>query len=268
MQVIIADSPEEVACLGADEICRLLARKRAAILGLATGSTPIAMYQVLIELHRKNRVSFKDVKTFNLDEYAGLAPDHPQSYRTFMNQQLFNEIDIVLGNTYIPYAGSFPDAEALAYENKIQQEGGIDLQVLGLGRNGHIGFNEPSSSLASRTRVKTLTAETVADNSHYFEFEEFQPRLAITMGIGTIMEAREVMLLATGSAKADAVKKMVEGPLSASCPASVLQLHPHALIVVDKEAGSQLSNPEYYHRVRLETNRLNIQKEEGGWMGQ
>ncbi|MFC6670515.1 glucosamine-6-phosphate deaminase [Marinobacterium aestuariivivens] len=256
MQVIIAGSPGEVASLAADRIERLLARHKAAVLGLATGSTPIALYQELIARYHRNQLSFREVTTFNLDEYVGLAPEHPQSYRTFMQRQLFDRIDIDPRNTHIPNGQHCPTEEAAAYETRIRSLGGIDLQVLGLGRNGHIGFNEPCSSLHSRTRIKTLAEATVRDNSRFFEPGEFMPKLAITMGIATILEARQILLLATGSAKAEAVRTMVEGPLSASCPASALQQHPNTLVIVDSEAGSQLSQCEYHRRVKIETDRL------------
>lgn len=256
MQVIIAESAQEVAQLGADQICRLLRENASAVLGLATGSTPIALYQELIERYRRKELTFASAKTFNLDEYVGLEPGHRQSYRYFMNQQLFDFVDIPPQNTQVPNGMADPALAADHYEALIRNSGGIDLQVLGLGRNGHIGFNEPSSSLGSLTRIKTLTPDTIRDNSRFFNADEFQPRLAITMGIGTILRARKALLLATGTSKADAVKAMVEGPLSASCPASALQLHANAVVIVDKDAGSKLEHHEYYHWVRAETDLL------------
>ncbi|OMH33887.1 glucosamine-6-phosphate deaminase [Motiliproteus sp. MSK22-1] len=256
MQVVIAESAQEVAQLGADHICRLIKNKPAAVLGLATGSTPIALYQELISRFQHGILSFSQVRSFNLDEYVGLEPDHPQSYRHFMNHQLFKHININLQNTHLPDGTGDPVLQAERYEAQIREAGGIDLQVLGLGRNGHIGFNEPCSSLGSATRIKTLTPETLRDNSRFFSSDEFQPTLAITMGIGTIHRARKALLLATGKAKAEAVKQMVEGPLSASCPASALQMHPHAVVVVDPEAGALLTHHDYYHRVRAETDLL------------
>lgn len=256
MQVIIADSAAEVAELGAAHVSQTLERKPNAVLGLATGSTPIALYQALIARFLRKEITFRDVHTFNLDEYIGLSPDHPQSYRYFMNQQLFTHIDIELKNTHVPDGMKEPYQAAEDYEALINQQGGIDLQVLGIGRNGHIGFNEPSSSLGSLTRIKTLTPDTLHDNSRFFGPDEFQPTLALTMGIGTILNARKVLLLATGSSKADAVKQMVEGPLSASCPASALQMHRHAVIIVDQEAGAKLEHHAYYQRVRTETELL------------
>lgn len=256
MQVIIADTAQDVAKLGADEVCRLLGVKPRSVLGLATGSTPIALYRELIRRYRAGEISFREVRSFNLDEYLGLGPDHPQSYRYFMDRELFGQIDIAPRNTQVPDGLGDPASVGDAYESLIEQAGGIDLQVLGIGRNGHIGFNEPSSSLGSRTRIKTLTPQTIDDNSRFFEPGEFQPHLAITMGIGTILRARTALLLATGAAKAEAVRAMVEGPVSASCPASALQMHPHARVIVDREAGAGLEHQEYYHWVRRETDQL------------
>jgi len=256
MQVIVVDTAQDVAMLGADHICRLLSKKDNAVLGLATGSTPIALYQELIERYRRKEVMFRSAHSFNLDEYVGIAAEHLQSYRFFMNQQLFEHIDIQLKNTHVPDGMIDPIQAADDYEALINAAGGIDLQVLGIGRNGHIGFNEPSSSLGSLTRIKTLTPDTIRDNSRFFSADEFQPRLAITMGIGTILRAKKALLLATGASKADAIQAMVEGPLSASCPASALQLHANAVVIVDKEAGAKLVNHEYYHWVRAETDQL------------
>jgi len=256
MQVIIAESGAEVAALGAAQVCQVVGQKEQSVLGLATGSTPIAMYKELISRYHSRKVSFAGVRTFNLDEYIGLEPSHPQSYRYFMNQHLFDHIDIDLQNTHVPDGMSEPQLAADQYERQIEAAGGIDLQVLGIGRNGHIGFNEPSSSLGSLTRIKTLAPGTVEDNSRFFSAGEFQPTLAITMGIGTILNARKVLLLATGESKAEAVHAMVEGPLAASCPASALQMHRNAVVIVDKAAGAKLEHREYYQRVRTETELL------------
>ncbi len=254
MEVIILDSADGVAQLGAQQICELVEKKPAAVLGLATGSTPIAMYQQLIKLHQQRGVSFRDVTSFNLDEYIGIDPENPQSYRFFMKRELFDAIDIDQANTHLPTCevGVNPRLVGAAYEQAIADAGGIDLQLLGIGTNGHIGFNEPTSSLSSRTRVKTLTQTTVSDNSRMFEEGEFQPHLAMTMGIGTILDARHVILLATGEAKAEAVRNTVEGALSAMCPASVLQMHQRATIIIDRAAASQLEQLDYYTWARSE----------------
>lgn len=250
MEVIVLESPEAVAARCADLICAVVQANARSVLGLATGSTPVASYKELIRRHQAGAVSFKEVTTFNLDEYIGLPPTHPQSYRYFMNEQLFDHIDIHLPRTHVPDGMvKNPMDSGPSYEALIARAGGIDLQVLGIGANGHIGFNEPTSSLRSRTRVKTLTQTTVEDNSRFFGPDEFQPRLAITMGIETILEARRVVLLATGDNKADAVAASVEGALCAMVPASALQLHPRCTFIIDRAAASKLKLVEYYQFV-------------------
>jgi glucosamine-6-phosphate deaminase len=214
---------------------------------LATGSTPLGLYRELIERHKTHGLSFKKVKTFNLDEYVGIPDDHPQSYRTFMDDHFFNQIDIEKSNTRVPDGmAENPLEVGPAYEKSIEEAGGIDLQVLGVGTDGHIGFNEPTSSLGSITRVKTLTQQTIEDNSRFFEADEFQPKLAITMGIKTILDARRILILANGENKAQAVRDMVEGPLSAFCPASALQLHQRTTVLIDEPAASNLTLKGYY----------------------
>ena len=200
MDVIILKSAEAVAAEGATRVLQLLRQKANAVLGLASGNTPLAMYRRLIDDYRQAGVSFRDVTTFNLDEYLGLQPNDAQSYRAYMHRELFDHIDIEPGNTFLPEceAGADPLEVGPKYEALIRAHGGIDLQILGIGRNGHIGFNEPTSSLKSRTRIKTLTRETVLANQKHFNDAASQPRLAITMGIATIMDARHIVLLATG----------------------------------------------------------------------
>ncbi len=258
MEVIILEQAADVAQLAARRICELVARKPKAVLGLATGSTPVAMYQQLIAMYRRQEVSFREVTTFNLDEYIGLGTDSPQSYFSFMKRELFDAIDIAAGNIHLPVCDSDDNPRQIgaAYELAISAAGGIDLQILGIGRNGHIGFNEPTSSLASRTRVKTLTQTTVSDNSRLFATGEFQPHLAMTMGIGTILDTRRVLLLATGAEKAAAVRDAIEGPLTAMCPASGLQLHQHATLVLDQAASASLKNVEYFSWVHNENASL------------
>lgn len=257
MQIVILDTPEQVASYGADRFAEQLNNKPDSVLGLATGSTPIALYNALIARVKRSELSFAKARTFNLDEYLGLAGTHLQSYRYFMNEHLFRHLDIDLANTAVPDgATEEPLAACDAYEAAIKAAGGIDLQLLGIGRNGHIGFNEPSSSLASRTRVKTLTPDTVKANQRFFDDGEFQPHLSITMGIGTIMEARQVLLLATGESKAAAVRATVEGPLAARCPASILQMHPKATLVLDRAAASQLEDVAFYQYIEQENQRL------------
>ncbi|WP_028670961.1 glucosamine-6-phosphate deaminase [Saccharospirillum impatiens] len=257
MKIVILDTPEQVASYGADRFADQLRHKPGSILGLATGSTPIALYEELISRVQRGVLSFALASTFNLDEYLGLESTHPQSYRYFMNEHLFRHLDIDLANTAVPDgAARDPMVACEAYEHAIQQAGGIDLQLLGIGRNGHIGFNEPSSSLASRTRVKTLTPDTVKANQRFFDEGEFQPHLSLTMGIGTIMEARHILLLATGESKAMAVRATVEGPLAARCPASILQMHPSATLVLDRAAASQLDDVAFYQYIEQENQRL------------
>ncbi len=258
MEIIILENADSVAVLGAQRISELVNKKPRAALGLATGSTPIAMYQHLILLNQQQQVSFQEVTTFNLDEYIGIDSNNPQSYRSFMNRELLEAIDINLANTHFPTckSGQNPRQIGEQYEQSIVQAGGIDLQVLGIGSNGHIGFNEPTSSLSSRTRVKTLTQATVKDNSRLFSKNEFQPRLAMTMGIATILDARQTILLATGEAKAEAVHNAIENPLSVSCPASALQMQQHATFILDEAAASALKYSSYYQWAHKENEPL------------
>ena len=248
MQVIIFDNAQQVAENAAEWVAELINKKANPVLGLATGSTPISLYQELVNKHKDGELSFSNTTSFNLDEYLGIDETNEQSYRHFMNVNLFNHVDIDKSKTYVPTCnqGENPREQGLAYEDKIAQAGGVDLQILGIGANGHIGFNEPTSSLASRTRIKTLTQQTIDDNSRLFAADEFQPTLAMTMGIATILDARYVVLMATGKNKAKSVKNMVTGALSAACPASALQLHENAIILLDKEAASELEDQEYY----------------------
>ena len=248
MDVIIQKDTEAVSELGASLIAELVSLKPTGVLGLATGSTPLHIYQRLVKIYESGQLSFRDVITFNLDEYIGLEPDHPQSYRSYMSREFFSKVDIVAANTHLPTVGAEqnPRLVAAAYEEKIKSAGGIDLQILGIGRNGHIGFNEPGSSLSSRTRIKTLTQSTVADNGRLFAPEEFQPQLAMTMGIRSILDARRVILFATGEQKANAIRLAVEGPLTASCPASSLQMHERATFILDEAAASELEGAAYF----------------------
>ncbi len=250
MEVIILKNATEVAERSARIVCDTVNKKPNTVLGLATGSTPVAMYKEMINANKEGKVSFKQMRTFNLDEYVGLDPSHHQSYRTFMNENLFNDIDIDIDNTQVPPGNLENPMEAGPYyEDLIAKAGGIDLQILGIGTNGHIGFNEPTSSLASRTRVKTLTETTVKDNSRFFKEGEFQPTLSITMGIKTILETKRVLLLATGKNKAKAIADAIEGPMAGRCPASALQMHEHTTFIIDEDAASQLEMKEYYKYV-------------------
>jgi glucosamine-6-phosphate deaminase len=257
MKVVILEQPEDVARYGADIFIRQLQAKPDSVLGLATGTTPLSLYRELIARNQRGDASFRDARTFNLDEYLGLGPDHPQSYRHFMNREFFQHIDIDLKNTRVPPGNANnPIAACADYEKAIGVSGGIDIQLLGIGRNSHIGFNEPTSCLNSRTRVKTLTEATIADNARFFAEGEFQPQLSLTMGIGTIMNARQVLLLATGEAKADAIAATVEGPVSAWCPASALQFHPETVVLVDDAAASKLTDPEFFKHIERQNQAL------------
>lgn len=251
MEVVVLDSADAVAEYGAAQIIGVVKQDPAAILGLATGRTPVTLYKCLIRAYQRGDISFQDVSTFNLDEYVGVDADHPLSFSAFMRRELFDAIDIDPQNTHIPKCpeGMNPFQVGEEYERSIELAGGIDLQLLGIGTNGHIGFNEPTSSLASRTRVKTLAGSTIKDNSLNTGPDGIGAQLAVTMGIGTILDTRRVLLLATGEAKAPAIRAAVEGPVSSMCPASALQLHPAVTVVVDQAAASELQLIDYYQHV-------------------
>jgi len=246
LRLVILPNSDDVAEFACDLFVRQLKDKPKSILGLATGSSPTSTYKKLIGRQAAGEVSFADATSFNLDEYVGLSGDHTQSYRYFMNENLFDHIDIDKQNTFVPNGDAAnPNDECDRYEELISLMGGIDLQLLGIGINGHIGFNEPLSSLSSRTRVKTLTKSTIEANSRFFGEGERQPTDSMTMGIGTILDAKQVVMLATGSHKSEAVRGCVEGPVTASCPASALQMHEHAIVVVDEDAAADLSMKDY-----------------------
>ena len=264
MEVIILPNLEDVAKAAADVVEKMIESKRSSVLGLATGNTPVALYRELVRRHREEGLSFSEVTTFNLDEYLGLDANHRQSYRSFMDGHLFEEVDIDPRRTHFPACENDQDPRSVGpdYERNIREANGIDLQILGLGSNGHIGFNEPTSSLNSRTRVKTLAPHTIRDNSRYFSAGEFQPHLAITMGIASIVDARRVLLMATGEGKAAAVAAMVEGPVSSRHPASALQYHQRVRVFVDEAAAGKLELFDYYKWVRKESNQ--ISRDHGG----
>ena len=257
MEIIITETCEDVGKLAADMIERQLLRKPSSVLGLATGSTPVSTYNELVRRHKEEGLDFSKVITFNLDEYLDLSPSHEQSYHHFMDHHLFNHINIDPKNIYMPY-GHAEDVEEFCawYEAEIKRVGGIDLQILGIGGDGHIAFNEPGSSLGSRTRLKTLTKQTIEDNARFFQNQDEVPRFAITMGVGTIMEAREIILLASGAKKADIVAEAIEGPITAQVSASALQMHRQLTVLVDSEAGARLKRADYYRWVFQEKKRL------------
>jgi glucosamine-6-phosphate deaminase len=248
MEVIIQKDTASAASLVAQLIARQLRDKPSLVLGLATGRTMEAVYRELVRMHKKERLDFSRCRTFNLDEYVGLAPGDRHSYRSFMNQQLFDHINIDKKNTHVPNgtAGDLA-AECMAYERKIAKCGGIDLQLLGIGASGHIGFNEPLSALKSRTREKALAPATIAQNSPLFDRPDQMPKRGITMGVGTILESRSCLLLATGRNKASVIAKAVEGPITSMISASALQLHPSCRIVVDEAAAAKLRGRKYYN---------------------
>lgn len=251
MEIIISKDAASGSQAAARVVAKLVRRKPDAVLGMATGSTPLLLYKELIRMHREEGLDFSRVRTFNLDEYLGLSADHEQSYHRFMWENLFSHINIRPENVHIP-DGMTTNVAAFCvqYERAIAAAGGVDLQVLGIGSDGHVGFNEPTSSFASRTRIKTLTRQTVADNARFFGGDESQvPHHCITMGIGTIMDARMNVLLAFGANKADAIAASVEGPVAAIMPASILQHHPHAKVFVDEAAAAKLTWADYYRWV-------------------
>ena len=247
MEVVIA-RPEVLTALAAGAIEALLRSGRPVVLGLATGSSPLAVYDELARRHREEGLSFAHARGFMLDEYVGLAADHPERYRTVIETEIASRVDFAPGAVQGPdgLAEDLPAACA-AYEAAIAEAGGVDLQILGIGTDGHIGFNEPGSSLASRTRIKTLTEQTRRDNARFFDGGlDAVPHHCLTQGLGTIMAARHIVLLASGSAKAEAVHQLAEGPVSALWPATILQHHPHVTVLVDEAAAGRLQLAGYY----------------------
>ncbi|MBM3861482.1 MAG: glucosamine-6-phosphate deaminase [Verrucomicrobia bacterium] len=248
MEVIIRPDEQTAARLVAGIIAKELHARPQLVLGLATGGTMEKVYDDLARRHREEKLDFSLCRTFNLDEYIGLAPDDPRSYRAYMNRQLFGRVNIDPRNTHLPN-GMARDlhAECRHYEHLIHDCGGIDLQLLGIGRSGHIGFNEPLSALRSRTREKALAPTTIEQNAIYFDNDPAKvPKRAITMGVGTILDAHRCIVLVTGKAKADIVAKAVEGPITAMVTASVLQLHARCTVVVDETAAGKLQGTDYY----------------------
>jgi glucosamine-6-phosphate deaminase len=252
MEVIIRKTYKEMSRAAAQVVAEVLNRKPNAVLGLATGSTPLGLYQEMARMHKEEGLDFSRVVTFNLDEYVGLPATHPQSYHCFMYENLFKHINIPRENTYIP-SGTTSNYHAFCewYEQRILACGGIDLQILGIGTDGHIGFNEPGSSLSSRTRLKTLAESTIDDNARFFSRREDVPIYAITMGVGTIMTARKVILLANGKNKAAAIAAAVEGPVTSMITASALQLHPDTRAFLDEDAASGLKMKDYFNWVQM-----------------
>ena len=250
MEVIILPTAAEASEVAARLVARQVREKPSSVLGLATGSTPCKLYQLLARMHREDGLEFSKATTFNLDEYVNLDPTHPASYHQLMEENFFSHVNVRRESVHIPN-GMVADvpAHCADYERAIRKACGIDLQILGLGSDGHLGFNEPGSSLASRTRIKTLTERTRSDNARFFTGAQEVPHHVITMGLGTIMESRMCLLLAFGKAKAEAVAASVEGPVTASVPGSLLQFHPQAKVLLDAESASSLTRAEYYQGV-------------------
>lgn len=248
MQVAVFSDESKIGLLGAKRISRLLEGNSRAVLGLATGSSPLSIYQNLIAAYKRGEVTFKDAQAFCLDEYVGLSPDHPEAYRNFIRREFTSQVDFVDATVHAPAGDSSdPVAAAREYDAQVSAAGPINLQILGIGSDGHIGFNEPGGSLSSRTHLGFLTDQTRQDNARFFNGDLAKvPTACITQGLGTILEAEELLLVATGKGKAKAVREMVEGPVSARYPATVLQAHPNAVVLLDEAAASLLEDTAHY----------------------
>lgn len=250
MEIIILGSTEEIGEVAADLVADVLDHSERPVLGLATGSSPVTAYEALAARTRSGDLSLADIDAFALDEYVGLPADHPQSYSTFLRENVVVPLGLDPTRVHVP-DGQAEELEAAcaSYERAIDDVGGVDLQILGIGANGHIGFNEPTSSLESRTRIKTLAPQTRQDNARFFEGIDQVPTLCVTQGLGTISAAGTLMMIAEGEHKARAVAAAVEGPLSAMCPASLLQVHRRAVVILDEAAASSLRLADYYRYV-------------------
>ncbi|WP_342552577.1 glucosamine-6-phosphate deaminase [Paenibacillus sp. FSL R7-0652] len=238
MNIRIFENEEDLNATGAGLIASLLQTKPRAVLGLATGSSPVGIYKQLIAMYQKGLVSFAQASSFNLDEYVGLPTGHRESYRSFMNEQLFNHIDMDLSRTNVPN-GEAADlaAECAGYEQRLEERGPVDLQLLGIGHNGHIGFNEPGTELTGRTHVVDLKEETRKANARFFDSIDEVPAQAITMGVGSILKAKQILLIARGEEKAEIIREAFMGPITTTCPASLLQCHPNVVVLLDRAAG-------------------------------
>ncbi|MDI6022549.1 glucosamine-6-phosphate deaminase [Leucobacter sp. UT-8R-CII-1-4] len=256
MRVIIVENAAQVANAAAEHIAQVVrscaAADRAAVLGVATGSSPIGTYNALAEIARAEQLDLSEVRAFALDEYVGLDREHPESYHAVIHRTVTEPLGLNPAHVHVPDGLAADLYEACqSYETAITNAGGVDLQLLGIGANGHIGFNEPTSSLASRTRPKTLAPQTRVDNARFFDSLDQVPVHCVTQGIGTILDARKALLVAQGESKAEAVAAMIEGPLSSMCPASALQLHPDATVIIDREAAAMLTLRDYYEHIEL-----------------
>lgn len=241
MKIIVLENKQAQGEAAASLFAAQIMRKKNSVLGFATGSTPIPTYAALVDMHARGILDFSDVRTFNLDEYVGLAPDHEQSYDRFMREQLFSKVNIKEGNFKLP-RGNAPDiaAECARYESEIEAAGGVDLQLLGIGYNGHIGFNEPEDVFSDGTHCVTLSEATIEANKRFFASADEVPRQALSMGIGSIMRARNIVLVISGKDKAEIAKAALTGPVSPSVPATILQFHPNTTVLLDKGSASLL----------------------------
>src|SRR5438128_1022004 len=262
MLVVLKQTYEELSREAAKMVASAIRQNPSLVLGLATGSSTLGMYLELVRMHKEEGLDFSKVITFNLDEYMGLEPSHPESFHYFMQQNFFAHVNVAPKHIHIPSGTERGDYDqyCAAYEESIRQASGIDLQILGIGRNGHIGFNEPTSSLGSRTRLKVLSQETIEDNRRFFPPGAEIPECAITMGIGTILDARRILILATAKSKAASVAKAIEGPISSSVSASALQLHPDVTFIIDEDAAYALTQRDYYRRVLELTKKYTPEK--------
>ena len=242
MKLIVVENYEELSKVSAQEYANVIKENPKAVLGLATGGSPIGMYKELIKMYENKELDFSNVTTVNLDEYVGLNPEHEQSYRHFMNENLFKHINVDITKTFVPN-GLAEDlaAQCKEYDEKIKELGGIDVQLLGIGNNGHIAFNEPDTELSAGTHVISLTQNTIEANARFFDNIDDVPKTAITMGVGGIMKAKKIILIASGESKAEAIKGIFSGKITTENPASMLQMHRDAVVIVDKDAAKLLN---------------------------
>jgi glucosamine-6-phosphate deaminase len=258
MLIIIDPTHEAMSLRAASIVAGQIRRHPMSVLGLSTGKTPQGLYRELIRRHQENGLDFSEVTTFNLDEYFEMPADHPHSFYQQIHTSILDHVNIRPENTHIPEGSTTDFARTCAdYEKAIKDAGGIDLQILGIGRSGHIGFNEPTSSFGSRTRLKTLSDETIEDNRR---IDGDFPTVALTMGIGTILEARQILMLASGTSKAEAVAKAIEGPIASSVSASALQFHPDVTVLLDEDAAAALTHRSYYDRVVEQTAKFSPER--------
>ncbi|MDG0810828.1 glucosamine-6-phosphate deaminase [Cohnella rhizosphaerae] len=242
MNVLVFDDNEKLNEAGANIIVSLVQTNPRAVLGLATGGTPVGIYEQVVRMYKQGLVSFRNATSYNLDEYVGLPEDHPESYHTYMRRHLFDHIDLPADSAHLPNGNATdPDAECAAYDEMIERSGQIDLQLLGIGHNGHIGFNEPDTDLVRGTHVVTLAEETRKANARYFDAIDDVPKQAITMGIGSILKAKTILLVVRGADKAEIAKRALTGPITTDVPASLLQTHPRLTVLLDRAAARHLS---------------------------